>query len=145
MPADVVVLATGFLGDEKLKDMFASPRVKDIIAGSPDTAVPLYRECVHPRIPLMALVGDAEGLNNIYAVSRHVGLLEPPPRQRVQLLVGGAPANGGRVHVVPKRVPNDRDEAAEQEEEEEGAGAPRRVVPAVRRRRLRRHPVTTLG
>ncbi|KAM3259576.1 hypothetical protein ACQJBY_051072 [Aegilops geniculata] len=69
VPADVVVLATGFLGDEKLRDMFASPRVKDIIAGSSnsDTAMPLYRECVHPRIPQMAVVGHAEGLNNIYA------------------------------------------------------------------------------
>jgi hypothetical protein len=47
VPTDVVVLATGFRGDEKLRDMFASPQVKDIIAGSPDTAVLLYRECVH--------------------------------------------------------------------------------------------------
>ncbi|VAI20842.1 unnamed protein product [Triticum turgidum subsp. durum] len=69
VPADVVVLATGFRGDEKLKNMFASPRVKDIIAGSSnsDTAVPLYRESVHPRIPQMAVVGHAEGLNNMYA------------------------------------------------------------------------------
>ncbi|CAM0952864.1 unnamed protein product [Alopecurus aequalis] len=67
VPADVVILATGFRGDEKLRDMFASPRVKDIIAGAPEKAAPLYRECVHPRIPQMAVVGYTEGLNNIYA------------------------------------------------------------------------------
>jgi dimethylaniline monooxygenase (N-oxide forming) len=43
VPADVVILATGFRGDQKLRDMFASPRVKDIVAGSSDTTVPLYR------------------------------------------------------------------------------------------------------
>ncbi|XP_047083771.1 probable flavin-containing monooxygenase 1 [Lolium rigidum] len=62
VPADVVILATGFRGDQKLRDMFVSPRVKDIIA-----AMPLYRECVHPRVAQMAVLGYAEGLNNIYA------------------------------------------------------------------------------
>ena len=66
VPADLVILATGFRGDQKLKNMFVSPRVKDIIASASDTAMPLYRECVHPRIPQMAVVGYAEGLNNIY-------------------------------------------------------------------------------
>ncbi|KAK1632893.1 hypothetical protein QYE76_007208 [Lolium multiflorum] len=61
-PADVVILATGFRGDQKLRNMFVSPRVKDIIAGAP-----LYRECVHPRVAQMAVLGYAEGLNNIYA------------------------------------------------------------------------------
>lgn len=66
IPADVVILATGYRGDQKLRDMFASPRLKAIVAGSPDAAVPLYRNCVHPRVPQMAVVGYAEGLNNIY-------------------------------------------------------------------------------
>lgn len=69
VPADVVVLATGFRGDQKLRDMFVSPRVKAIVAGSSDTAVvPLYRECVHPRIPQMAVVGYSESLTNIYSI-----------------------------------------------------------------------------
>ncbi|RLN35547.1 putative flavin-containing monooxygenase 1 isoform X2 [Panicum miliaceum] len=68
VPADLVILATGFRGDQKLRDMFVSPRVKDIVAGSPDTTVPLYRECVHPRIPQMAVIGYAESLTNIYAI-----------------------------------------------------------------------------
>ncbi|KAF7067204.1 hypothetical protein CFC21_073124 [Triticum aestivum] len=62
VPADVVIFATGFRGDEKLRNMFASPRVKDIIGAS----APLYRECVHPRIPQMAVVGYAGGLSAIY-------------------------------------------------------------------------------
>ncbi|CAN6205139.1 unnamed protein product [Urochloa humidicola] len=41
VPADLVILATGFRGDQKLRDMFVSPRVKDIVAGSSDTTVPL--------------------------------------------------------------------------------------------------------
>nr|CAB3454132.1 unnamed protein product [Digitaria exilis] len=67
VPADLVILATGFRGDQKLRDMFVSPRVKDIIAGSPDTTVGLYRECVHPRIPQMAVIGYSESLTNIYS------------------------------------------------------------------------------
>jgi dimethylaniline monooxygenase (N-oxide forming) len=41
--ADVVILATGFKGDQKLRDVFASPWFKQIVAGSPSTKVPLYR------------------------------------------------------------------------------------------------------
>ncbi|KAL6655111.1 hypothetical protein ACP70R_005937 [Stipagrostis hirtigluma subsp. patula] len=67
VPADVVILATGFRGDQKLRDMFVSPRLKDIVAGSPDTTVPLYRECVHPRIPQMAVIGYSESLTNIHS------------------------------------------------------------------------------
>jgi dimethylaniline monooxygenase (N-oxide forming) len=69
VPADLVILATGFRGDQKLRDMFVAPRVKAIVAGSSDTAVPpLYRECVHPRIPQMAVVGYSESLTNIYSI-----------------------------------------------------------------------------
>uniref|UniRef100_J3MZW3 Flavin-containing monooxygenase n=1 Tax=Oryza brachyantha TaxID=4533 RepID=J3MZW3_ORYBR len=67
VPAELVILATGFRGDEKVRDMFASRRVREIVAGTPDTTVPLYRECVHPRIPQMAVIGYAESLTNIYA------------------------------------------------------------------------------
>ncbi|CAN6225350.1 unnamed protein product [Urochloa humidicola] len=68
VPADLVILATGFRGDQKLRDMFVSPLVKDIVAGSSDTTVPLYRERVHPRIPQMAVIGYSESLTNIYSI-----------------------------------------------------------------------------
>lgn len=64
--ADLVILATGFRGDEKLRRMFASRRVRDIVAGSPETAAPLYRECVHPRVPQMAVIGYSESATNIH-------------------------------------------------------------------------------
>ncbi|KAF0910671.1 hypothetical protein E2562_004663 [Oryza meyeriana var. granulata] len=66
VPAELVILATGFRGDEKLRNMFASRLVRELVAGSPDTAVPLYRECVHPRIPQMAVIGYSESATNIH-------------------------------------------------------------------------------
>ncbi|KAI3812125.1 hypothetical protein L1987_16831 [Smallanthus sonchifolius] len=47
--AEIVIFATGFKGEEKLKDIFESSRFGHFIAGSP--RVPLYRECIHPQIP----------------------------------------------------------------------------------------------
>uniref|UniRef100_A0A0E0QUR9 Uncharacterized protein n=1 Tax=Oryza rufipogon TaxID=4529 RepID=A0A0E0QUR9_ORYRU len=38
---------------------------RDIVAGSPETAAPLYRECVHPRVPQMAVIGYSESATNI--------------------------------------------------------------------------------
>ena len=43
LKTDLVILATGFQGDKKLKDIFVSPTFKDYIAGSLDATVPLYR------------------------------------------------------------------------------------------------------
>lgn len=40
---DLVILATGFRGDIKLKDIFVSPTFQDYIAGSPEAILPLYR------------------------------------------------------------------------------------------------------
>ena len=40
---DLVILATGFKGDKKLKDMFVSTTFQDYIIGDPKEAVPLYR------------------------------------------------------------------------------------------------------
>ena len=43
LETDLVILATGFKGDEKLKDIFVSPTFRDYIVGSPTASLPLYR------------------------------------------------------------------------------------------------------
>lgn len=45
--SDLVIFATGFRGDQKLKDIFASPKFQDYIFGSSNNAVPLYRYATH--------------------------------------------------------------------------------------------------
>ena len=41
--SDIVILATGFRGDQKLRDIFTANWFRNIVAGSSDTSVPLYR------------------------------------------------------------------------------------------------------
>lgn len=41
--SDVVIFATGYKGDQKLKDIFTSSLFRDIVAGSPSSIIPLYR------------------------------------------------------------------------------------------------------
>ncbi|KAI8553912.1 hypothetical protein RHMOL_Rhmol05G0053300 [Rhododendron molle] len=38
----------------------------DLIAGLPDKTIPLYRECVHPQIPLLEVIGSLESIANLY-------------------------------------------------------------------------------
>ncbi|EMS60971.1 putative flavin-containing monooxygenase 1 [Triticum urartu] len=64
--SDVVIFATGYSGDQKLRELFASPLFREIVVGTPVTAVPLYRLCVHPRIPQLAIVGYSESMGDLH-------------------------------------------------------------------------------
>lgn len=41
--ADIVIFATGYKGDEKLRDLFASPAFQKCVTTSPKSIIPLYR------------------------------------------------------------------------------------------------------
>lgn len=94
LKSDLVIFATGFRGDKKLKDIFVSPPFQDCIAGSPNAKLPLYRyikslmlkyslgfklikvtnsyifpnlirEMIHPQIPQLAVIGFSESVSNL--------------------------------------------------------------------------------
>ncbi|KAK7860640.1 putative flavin-containing monooxygenase 1 [Quercus suber] len=52
LKADLVILATGYKGDQKLKKMFKSQTFQ--------------KQIIHPRIPQLAIIGYAEGFSNLF-------------------------------------------------------------------------------
>ncbi|GAV73909.1 FMO-like domain-containing protein [Cephalotus follicularis] len=66
LESDVVIFATGYKGDEKLKNIFEFPFFKECIAG-PKAKNPLYRQIIHPRIPQLAVIGFTEGISNLFS------------------------------------------------------------------------------
>eukprot|EP01018_Ginkgo_biloba_P039479 Gb_40713 [translate_table: standard] len=63
--ADVIILGTGYDGDKKLKDLLPKS-FSDLLLDSTGL-VPLYRGCIHPRIPHMAILGYPESLSNLHS------------------------------------------------------------------------------
>ncbi|KAK6125819.1 hypothetical protein DH2020_040438 [Rehmannia glutinosa] len=63
---DLLILATGFRGIDKLKAAFIWPAFRDLIDKEDTTRLPLYRTCVHPRIPQLAFIGFSESFANLF-------------------------------------------------------------------------------
>ncbi|KAH0652268.1 hypothetical protein KY285_029780 [Solanum tuberosum] len=64
--ADLVIFATGYKGQEKLKNMFSSKKFQNHIVGSPNSIIPLYRHIIHPRIPNLAIIGYSGSITNLH-------------------------------------------------------------------------------
>uniref|UniRef100_A0A803MCE1 Flavin-containing monooxygenase n=1 Tax=Chenopodium quinoa TaxID=63459 RepID=A0A803MCE1_CHEQI len=64
--SDLVIFATGFKGDQKLRDIFASIKFQKYLTNPINDTVPLYRECIHPHIPQLAVLGFSESFANLY-------------------------------------------------------------------------------
>ncbi|CAJ2657085.1 unnamed protein product [Trifolium pratense] len=67
LETDVVIFATGFNGNQKLRNIFKSPIFQNYINGSTNANVPLYRQIIHPRIPQLAIIGYGQALSHIYS------------------------------------------------------------------------------
>ncbi|MCL7038805.1 hypothetical protein MKW94_019958 [Papaver nudicaule] len=66
LETDIVILGTGYKGEVKLRKIFKSPTFQNYIAGVLNSTVTLYRGCIHPRIPQLAVIGFAESYANLY-------------------------------------------------------------------------------
>ncbi|CAN0881218.1 Probable flavin-containing monooxygenase 1 [Linum grandiflorum] len=63
--ADVVILATGYDGKKKLRDIIPEPFRTNLL-DHPSGVMPLYRGTINPLIPNMAFIGYIESSANLY-------------------------------------------------------------------------------
>ncbi|XBI05206.1 hypothetical protein VPH35_133390 [Triticum aestivum] len=64
--SDIVIFGTGFNGDQNIKSMFTSKYFQSILSGSTSMTLSLYRDCVHPNIPQLAVIGYSESYANLH-------------------------------------------------------------------------------
>ncbi|XP_071702232.1 probable flavin-containing monooxygenase 1 [Rutidosis leptorrhynchoides] len=64
LSTDIVIFATGFRPDECFANIFKSMYFQGCIFGS---SAPFYRECIHARIPQVAILGYSESTANLFA------------------------------------------------------------------------------
>ncbi|XP_057736754.1 probable flavin-containing monooxygenase 1 [Arachis stenosperma] len=67
LEADVVVLATGYDGKQKLKSIMEEPFRSLLDYPSASGVMPLYRGTIHPLIPNMAFLGYVESVANLHS------------------------------------------------------------------------------
>ncbi|CAI8584742.1 unnamed protein product [Vicia faba] len=64
--SDLVIFATGYKGDQKLRSIFKSPIFQKYFSMPEKSSVPLYRHIIHPRIPQVAMIGYTESISNVF-------------------------------------------------------------------------------
>uniref|UniRef100_A0A7N0UX91 Flavin-containing monooxygenase n=1 Tax=Kalanchoe fedtschenkoi TaxID=63787 RepID=A0A7N0UX91_KALFE len=64
---DLVIFATGYRGERKVQDIFVSKTFRNLLTGPDSKIAPLYRQCIHPRIPQLAIVGLAGSFSMLFS------------------------------------------------------------------------------